>query len=303
MPSGIVSAKHSGKTVAQLTGIYINKLNAGSFTAAEWGATPLGDYRLYDVITNEAQRKRGQELLTILGFTQAQVDFFDNSFNLGRDLFVFESDTVQSGSAIRVGVKITPAVNSSNPTASRCLNVAPVQQFFVQLDTDDFYATNVPSKGNDPYYKIGSDFPCKSFFGNQNGAKIPIIGLCSRNFSAFNFVFDLGGSAINYMITEDTTISSIRTKIYTSNLRSPLNLAENSAIIYLITRYGVKKDLTPQEGAIFAQNFQAQANAPMINDFYSQPTANIRTMPPINPNKFYYTGFGEMEPQDSSDDE
>ena len=183
------------------------------------------------------------------------------------------------------------------------MNVAPVQQFFVQVDTDDFFAVNVPSKGNDPYYKIGSDFPCKTFFGNQNGAKIPIIGLCSRNFSAFNFVFDLGGSAINYMITENTTISSIRTKIYTSQLRSPVNLSENSAVVYLITRYGVKNDLTPQEGEAFAQQFQAQANAPMINDFYSQPTADIRTMPPINPNKNYFTGFGQIEPEEDSSDE
>ncbi len=305
VPSGIISAKHSGKNIAQLTGIYINKLNAGAFTAAEWGQTPLGDYRLYDTVSNTIQQQAGQELLTILGFTSQQVNNFDNSFNLVTDLFIYESDTIQSGSAIRVGAKITPAVNASNPTASRCLNVAPVQQFFVQLDTDDFFATNVPSKGNDPYYKIGSDFPCKTFFGNQNGAKIPIIGLCSRNFSAFNFVFDLGGSAINYMITEDTTISSIRTKIYTSNLRSPVNLAENSAIIYLITRYGVKNDLTPQQGAMFAQQFQAQANAPMINDFYSQPTNMVRTIPPINPNKFYYTGFGQIEPpvEDSSDED
>ncbi len=306
VPSGIISAKHSGKDIAQLTGIYINRLNAGAFTTAEWGATPLGDFRLYDTVSNTVQRQAGQELLTILGFTSAQVDSFDNSFDLGNDLFIYESDTIQSGSAIRVGAKITPAVNGSNPTASRCLNVAPVQQFFVQLDTDDFYARNVPSKGNDPYYKIGSDFPCKTFFGNQNGAKIPIIGLCSRNFSAFNFVFDLGGSAINYIITEDTTISSIRTKIYTSNLRSPVNLAENSAIIYLITRYGVNKDLTPQQGLEFAQQFQAQANAPLVNDFYSQPTNMVRTIPPINPSKFYYSGFGEVEPPidtDSSDED
>ena len=172
--------------------------------------------------------------MTILGYTAIQIANQINNFTGTDDLFTYKSRLFQNGSAIRIGPKITPAINASNPVASRCLNVAPVQQFFVQVDTDDFFAEQVPVKGNDPYYFIGSDFPSKHFHGNLNGAKLPVIGICSRNFSAFNFVFDLGGSAISYVVEDNMTISSIRTKIYNSNMKSPSNLSSSSSVIYII---------------------------------------------------------------------
>ena len=305
IPSAIMSARHTGKTVSMLTGIYINKINAGAFTAADWGQTPLGDFRLYDNDPNNTELiASGEAFLNKLGYTDSQINAINNSFDSVVNLFVYENDINQDGNALRVGAKMTPAINASNPAASRCLNFAPVQQFFVQVDTDDFFAEKVPSKGNDPYFFIGSDFPCNTFFGNRNGSKLPIMGICSRNFSAFNFVFDLGGSSINFMITENTTITSIRTKIMTSNLTKPQNISENSSIIYVITRYGVKNDLTPQQGVEVAEEMAAQANAPLANEFYSQPTADIRLVPPIKPNKYYFTGFGEPQYEvDSSDEE
>ena len=210
-----------------------------------------------------------------------------------------------------IGSKIPPAVNSSNPTASRCLNIAPVQQFFVQVDSDDFFAENVPLKGNSPYYFIGSNFPSKQFYGNLNGAKLPIVGICSRNFSAFNFVFDLGGSAISFLINENTTITHIETKIYDSQMKTPSNLSPSSSVIYLITRFNYAPGITnPQEQQNALNIMIADNQAPILNEFYSQPTANIRTeLPAIIPpmNNPYFTGFGQMVPaipeeEEDSDD-
>tara|TARA_R110002074_G_scaffold35678_8_gene97414 strand:- start:216 stop:5141 length:4926 start_codon:yes stop_codon:yes gene_type:complete len=300
VPSAIISAKHTGKLVGSLTGIYINDLNAHAFTQENWGNPNIGDNWLYDIESNETIETTGQALMTILGYDKTQIDAFNNSFNLVTDPFVYKDDILQSGNAIRIGAKITPSINCSNPVASSCLNIAPVQQFYVQVDTDDFFAKSVPLKGSSPYYFIGSNFPSKQFYGNLNGAKLPIIGICSRNFSAFNFVFDLGGSAISYLIDENTTITHIETKIYDSNLKRPTNLSQSSSVIYLITRYNYAKPITdPLAQQEMAQQYIADQQAPMLNEFYSEPTADIRTsLPALIPNKNspYFTGFGEIVP-------
>ena len=300
VPSAIICSKHTGKTIGALTGIYINDLNANAFTQENWGLAPIGDHFLYDVDSNEQVENVGQALMTILGYNKEQIDAFNNSFNLVTDPFVYKDDTLQDGKAVRIGPKITPAINCQNPVASKCLNIAPVQQFFVQVDTDDFFSEDVPLKGSSPYYFIGSNFPSKQFYGNLNGSKLPIVGICSRNFSAFNYVFDLGGSAISFLIDEDTTITHIETKIFDSNLKTPTNLSPSSSVIYLITRYNYAKPITnPQEIQLQAEKYIQESTAPIINDFYSQPTANIRTsLPAIIPpsNSPYFTGFGQMLP-------
>ena len=312
VPSAIISAKGNGNVVTQLTGIYINDLNAPSFTQTNWGVPGLDEYWEYDTETDTQTEKNGLELLSIFGYTEAQVNANINSFDIVENPFTFKNKLRKNGSAIRVGAKITPAINSSNPTASRCLNIAPVQQFFVQVDSDDFFAENVPLKGNSPYYFIGSNFPSKQFYGNLNGAKLPIVGICSRNFSAFNFVFDLGGSAISFLINENTTITHIETKIYDSQMKTPSNLSPSSSVIYLITRFNYAPGITnPQEQQNALNIMIADNQAPILNEFYSQPTANIRTeLPAIIPpmNNPYFTGFGQMVPaipeeeEDSDDD-
>lgn len=150
--------------------------------------------------------------------------------------------------------KITPSINASNPIASKCLNIAPVQQFFVEVLTDDYFAAAPPKKGSDPYYFIGSDLMPFGFFGNINGSKLPIAGICARNFSAFNFVFDLGGSSILFTVPEDATVFSIRTAIYTSNLKPPKTIDENSSVIYIITKNNFINNLTPEQGVIAAKH-------------------------------------------------
>ena len=68
----------------------------------------------------------------------------------------------------------------------------------------------------------------------------------------------------------------------------------------MITRYNYAKPITnPQEIQLQAEKYIQESEAPIINDFYSQPTANIRTsLPAIIPpaNSPYFTGFGQMLP-------
>lgn len=304
IPSAIINAKHTGLKLGLLTGVYINDLNAGTFTQAEWGTPTIGDSYAYDVVSQTTSLEEGQAFLDTLGFSAEQVAQYNNNFADKTNPFVYAGDLEQSGTAIRVGAKIDTAINGSNPFASNCLNIAPVVQFFVEVDTDDFFASNVPLKGVDPYYFIGSDFPTKKFYGNQTGDKLPVIGICSRNFHSFNFVFDLGGSSISYTIEEDITIQSIRTKIYTSKLGNPSQLSPYSSVIYLITRNNDKglgsipMPLAQVAAQIIEQN--ATQNDNMIGQYYNPPLADRRFGNPNIPQPpEFYNGDGIPPPPDT----
>lgn len=309
VPSAVINSKHTGSKLGQLSGIYIDDLNADPLTVDEWGEPTIGDNWVYDNVSVSEQKVLGQTFLDTLGFSADQVAKFSNDFKTVVDPFVFNGELEQTGQTIRVGPKINTAINGSNPFASNCLNINPVAQFFVEVDTDDFFAINVPLKGNDPYYFIGSDFPSKKFYGNKTGDKLPVIGICSRNFHSFNFVFDLGGSSISYTMEENCTITSIHTKIFTSSLKTPKSLSPYSAVIYLITRNNYVKSvpqaLDPQVAQIISNN----ASAPMTPfPFYNQSQSNYRTAPPpgVIP-KSYFEAQGELppdpEPNTSSDEE
>ena len=312
-PSAIINAKHTGAKIGLLTGVYLDNLNAGVFSQEEWGNATVGNDFKYDLVTAEESLIKGQEFLDILGFSAAQVANNSNDFSTNTDPFIYSGPIDTFGNAIRVGPKIDTSINGSNPFASNCLNIAPVAQFFVEVDTDDFIAFNVPSKGIDPYYFIGSDFPTKKFYGNLTGDKLPVMGICARNFHSFNFVFDLGGSSITYTVEEDVTIQSIRTKIYTSSLSSPAQLSPYSSIIYLITRnntpstQSIQMPLAQVAAQIIEQN--ATQNNNMIGQFYTPPLADIRfgqsnlQQPPE-----FFLGAGippppEPEPDEETDEE
>ena len=307
MPSAIINAKTTGNKLGLLTGVYINDLNVGTFTQEEWGDPTIGDSYTYDIVSNESSLEAGQTFLDMLGFSPKQVSENSNNFAEKANPFIYAGELEQSGTAIRVGAKIDTAVNGSNPFASNCLNIAPVVQFFVEVETDDFFAASVPLKGIDPYYFIGSDFPTKKFYGNQTGDHLPVIGICARNFHAFNFVFDLGGSSISYTMEEDITIQSIRTKIYTSKLGSPSQLSPYSSVIYLITRnndpsvQSIQMPLAQVAAQIIEQN--ATQNDNMIGQFYSQPLANIRFgQPNLQQPPEFCVGAGTPPPPDTDTD-
>jgi len=134
--------------------------------------------------------------------------------------------------------------------------------------------------GRSPYYYIGSDFPAKEFFGNITGSKLPVIGICARNFHSFNFAFDLGASSISYTIDEDRTITSIHTAIYNNDLKSPANLSRFSSIIYLITKNKFFANLPQAQQITKSQMIEANYSAPYNPYFYNQAPVNYRSAPP-----------------------
>ena len=75
----------------------------------------------------------------------------------------------------------------------------------------------------------------------------------------------------------------------------------------MITRNNYIKNITDPKTQQNALNLLiSDANAPVINEFYSQPTADVRTEPPaiVPPmTNQYWTGFGQMLPPIPEDEE
>ena len=308
VPSAIISCRDTGDKIGALSGIYLNNLNADAFTQANWGSSWYNKW-LYDTVSDTQQQEVGQLMMDALGYSSDQVAKFVNSFNLINNPFVYLSDTINtadssdSGTAVRVGPLIDTAVNGTNPFASYCSLIAPVQQFYVEVATDDFFGDNTPIKGIDPYYFIASDFPGKRFYGNDVGQRLPVIGICARNFHSFNFAFDLGSSAINFTVEEDITITSIRTAIMTSNLKPAENLSKYSSIIYLVTRNNFLNNI-PQQLLPNVEKLLEQARQPQPDmGYYKQPEQNYRSEPPAILPPHYNKPDGTLVEYDSSDEE
>ena len=104
-----------------MTGIYINDITGGAFTQSAHGVATAGDSYLYDAGTDGQSEEAGESFLNTMGFTKEQLNLFNNTFDTSADLFVFVSVTIKSGSAIRVGPKISisNSVNGTNPLLVR----------------------------------------------------------------------------------------------------------------------------------------------------------------------------------------
>ena len=89
-------------------------------------------------------------------------------------------------------------------------------------------------------------------------------------------------------------------------MRTPTNLSSSSSVIYMVTRYNYTKNI---EDPLTQQNalnlILSDKTAPVLNQFYSEPTSSIRMPPAINPplNSNYYTGFGQMVPIPEAEEE
>ena len=306
-PSAVISARSTGQNIGSLSGIYLNSLVADNFTRENWGFVWYDKY-LYSTVADTADYDNSKELMNTIGYSDTQLTTFNNQFDFVQTPFVFctfqrqSGETVNNGLAIRVGAKLDTAINGTNPFANACTLMAPIQQYYVQVLTDDFFADNIPTKGSDPYYFVGSDFPGKRFYGNDTGTRLPVIGICARNFHSFNFAFDLGSSAIQYTIEEDITITSIRTAIYTSNLKIAENLQQYSSVIYIVEKNNF---LNPIPDELGKQTQQALINSipPLQNSWFSQTAANYRSAPPpiLPPN--YKKSDGTLLEQDDNDDD
>ena len=294
VPSAIINSRQSGAVTDSLCGIYINSLAGPAFTQEAFGTQPF-DNPLYDTETDAIIVARGLGLMAKLGFSKQLVEANDNDFTKVSTPYTWIDRTLSFGTAIRNLALVDSAVNATNPAVSNCLFIAPVRQYMVEVDSNEFLADANPELGNDPFYLIGSDFPAKEFYGSSDGSKLPVIGICSRNFSSFNFVFDLGGSSITYTVDSKRTIKSITTKIYTSKMGNPQNLSKYSSIIYLLTKGSYLKQLSPQEAALAEQQQVAEANAKLIGAFYNPSMASVRTEPPPQIPANYYDSSGSYD--------
>jgi len=290
VPSAIINMRKTGNIDDSLTGTYISDLNGGAFTEAEWGRS-WADNWLYDTNTNETITQYGNNFLEALGYPQSQLSSYEgNGIYYNKIPYTYINNITFFGNMLRGGARITPAINGANPFASDCLNINPVEQYFIAVESDDFFGSNPPTLGTSPYYFIGSDLPVNHFMGNDTGTKLPVVGINARNFHSFGFSFDVGATSVEYTIDRPTTITSITTAIYDSNLKSPTNISKYSSVIYLLTKNNYYKNLPPDQ---IEQGLQQQIKLfnPQTNplQYFQVPYSNLRTTPPVNIPQNYNT--------------
>jgi hypothetical protein len=303
VPSAVINSRKTGAITDSLCGIYINNLATDALTVDNWGTFPF-DNVLFDTDSDIVVKARGLAFMSKLGFSSTFINNNLNDLSLVKDPYVFINRNITSGQTIRNLALIDSSVNAVNPIRSNCLNIAPVSQFMVAIDSDTVDSDTNPQLGNYPYYLIGSDFPGSQFYGSYEGQHLPIIGICARNFTSFNFVFDLGGSSITFTINEKTTIKSIRTKLMTPTLGRPQNISTNSSVIYLVTKANYRNPMPQQQLAQSTQQLIAEASVGMRGAYYNQAQDRYRTSLPAYPvKKDYYESSGSYYPSTTEADD
>jgi len=232
IPSAIINTIGSGEITESLSGIYIESLTGTQISATN---TP----QFFDQFQN--------------GYPAVKADYIKNSTDLWNKLgfsnnllatynllsptspYLFLTANLINGSVLRNQAEVDISANGANPLKSYCNLWCPPVQFAVIVESNQKFGDSKPKLGNTPFYLIGSSFPTNEYYGGK-GTKLPIIGICSRQFSSFGFAFDLSESSITLTIDQDCTITSIRTKIYNNNFTVPTNLDDNSSVIYVIER-------------------------------------------------------------------
>ncbi len=308
VPSAIICSKFTGDNDGLLSGSYISDLNGGAFTESEWGRSWVDNWK-YDTDSNSVITQYGTNFLDALGYNTKQLSEY-----LGYGIYqpvstpyTFAGLLREYGKLIRGDVKLTPAINGTNPFANDCLLINPVQQYFLEVESEDFFADDPPTLGTSPYYFIGSDLPVNHFMGNETGTKLPVVGINARNFHSFGFSFDVGATSVEYTIDTPSTVTSISTAIYDSNLKVPTNISKFSSVIYLLTKNNYVKSIDPQLLAQTLVNNQRFYQSQQLQ-YFQPPIAGLRTAPPVNIPQNYYQGqwngstLNPLDEDDTDDD-
>ena len=187
------------------------------------------------------------------------------------DLFFQESLKEKTGKVpIYNTADINPSANAANPAKSQCVITIPNRQFLIQTISTEFKALNPPSLTTYPFYLIGSSIPSNFYHGSRTGTELPVVGICSRNFNAGSFVFDLSQSSVEWTISEKITLTSIHTKILKNNFEPATNLFGNSSVIYAITKAAYYNQVPQQE----AEEIEQQRDKDIekeVKEIESQP--------------------------------
>tara|TARA_R110000787_G_scaffold6745_1_gene23409 strand:- start:465 stop:4577 length:4113 start_codon:yes stop_codon:yes gene_type:complete len=234
VPSAIIDSYGNGGITDSLSGIYIRDLAASQITQLYSPLDFLGfsETDQYPTIDNDYV-ENATSFWNTLGFTNNQLTSYSSNTPDTPFLF-FGRDFIINNILYNIA-ELDISSNASNPFYSYCSLWLPPLQYSVEVDSNEIVADRQPLTQNSPFYLIGSDFPGKHYFGNK-GTKLPVMGVCSRQFTSFGFAFDLSESAIQWTIEEDVFLTSIHTKIYNNDMTVPLNLDDNSSIIYAITK-------------------------------------------------------------------
>ncbi len=245
VPSAIINSTGSGEITESLSGIYIQALAGSRINSTN---TPS----LFDLFPNNSYPPIISDYLTVgrnfwnsLGFSNSLLDSY--GINTPSDPYIFINDNIVTGETVlRNRAEVDISANGSNPLKSYCSLWCPPVQFAIIVESNQKYGDRRPIFSQTPFYLIGSSFPSKQYYGGK-GTKLPVMGVCSRQFSSFGFAFDLSESAITYTIDHDCTITSIHTKIYNNDYTIPKNLDANSSIIYVIERNNYYPSPTVQQ--------------------------------------------------------
>ena len=259
VPSAIINTIDSGEITESLSGIYITNL-----TSSQIDATNTSSF--FDLFPNNSFPEvvpdyiiNSQSFWNILGFSNNLITSYNTNTNTNPYIFL-SLDSV-NGDVLRNQAIVDISVNGVNPLKSYCSLWCPPIQYAVIVESDRKFGDARPKYASTPFYLIGSTFPSKEYYGG-GGAKLPVIGVCSRQFSSFGFTFDLSESSITYTIDQDTKITSIRTKIYNNNFTEPNNLGPDSSVIYIISRNNYYPNVE-QDVLIQAQKTIIQNNEPI----------------------------------------
>tara|TARA_R110002110_G_scaffold74752_1_gene197764 strand:+ start:1300 stop:5259 length:3960 start_codon:yes stop_codon:yes gene_type:complete len=243
VPSAIINTLNSGEITDSLSGIYINNLVGSQISASNTTpqfdffnngfSTPIGDY------VNKATL-----FWNTLGFSNQLLDSYNTgTLNLP---YIYLAENSVVSNILRNQAEVDISANGSNPLKSYCSLWAPPLQYSIICESNQKFGDKRPQYATTPFYLIGSSFPSKQYYGGK-GTKLPVMGVCSRQFSSFGFAFDLSESSITYTIDQDCTITSIETKIYNNDYTIPQNLDSNSSVIYVIERNNYYPSPTVQQ--------------------------------------------------------
>jgi len=277
VPSAIINTTGSGEITESLSGVYILSLNSNQISATN---TP----QFFDMFQNGYPTpildyvSKSTNFWNTLGFSTTLLNSYGD--RTGDKPYIFISANSICGNVLRNQAEVDISSNGSNPLKSYCSLWAPPVQYAVICESNFKYADSKPRYGNTPFYLIGSSFPTKEYYGGK-GTKLPVIGVCSRQFSSFGFAFDLSESAITYTINEDVFLTSIRTKIYNNDFTIPQNLDDNSSVIYVIQKNSYYSE-PPEEVLEEANKIILKENAPInynASMFETMPQAYVYEAP------------------------
>lgn len=284
VPSAIIDSSGDGGVTDSLSGIYIISLRAE-------GITPLFQPIDFDLFPNSNSYTtyapdyvtKSTGIWENLGYSETQLTSFEDNSNNNPFLFI-DRDLIINNCLYNYS-DLDISANASNPFYSYCSLWLPPLQYAVEVESNEVAADKQPLTINTPFYLIGSDFPSKHYYGSK-GVKLPVMGICSRQFTSFGYAFDLSESAVTYTINEDCIISSIHTRILNNDYSDPLNLDTQSAVIYVVTRPNYYKQMNPEE---IQESLETAAQA-------IQPLQ-------YTPEMFYYEGETNFEAPLFYDDE